>query len=118
MQTITMPKPLRGLFVMLLAALLVGCRPADPPAAASKGFPAPRTVVVWISIDGLRPDYLDRAPTPLFHQFMREGAFSRQLVTITPSLTFPSHVSEATGVPADGHGIPANDFYDSATRQT
>ena len=110
-----MRRRIHFLLVGLLALLLARCRPAHP--AASSALPPPRAVVVWISIDGFRPDYVDRASTPLLHQFMREGAFSRQLVTITPSLTFPSHVSEATGVPADRHGIPANDFYDSATRQ-
>jgi hypothetical protein len=40
------------------------------------------------------------------------------LVPVTPSITFPSHVSEATGVRVAQHGIPNNVFYDSATRQT
>ena len=75
---------------------------------------------MWISIDGCRGDYVDRVreQTPTFHRLMREGAYSQQLMTITPSITFPSHVSEATGVPVAQHGIPNNVFYDSVTRQT
>src|SRR5437764_5993639 len=99
---------------LLCAASFTACRHHNPATIAP--FPG-RTVVVWISMDGVRPDYLDRAATPLFHRLIGEGWYSKQLITIVPSLTFPSHVSEATGVPAAVHGIPANDFYDTATRQ-
>jgi predicted AlkP superfamily pyrophosphatase or phosphodiesterase len=105
-----------SLLLVLLGLLAAGCKPQHQPAASS-ALP-PRTTVLWISIDGLRWDYIDRAPTPFFHKLMAEGAYSRQLTTITPSLTFPSHVSEATGVPASMHGIPANDFYDMATHRS
>jgi hypothetical protein len=74
-------------------------------------------VVVWISIDGLRPDYVERANAPLLQRLVREGASTRQLIPPTPSLTFPSHVSQATGVPPGVHGIVGNAFYDVATRQ-
>src|SRR5439155_14532233 len=77
-----------------------------------------QTVVVWISIDGFRGDYVDRVETPTFHRLMREGVYSHELIPITPSITFPSHVSEATGVRVAQHGIPNNVFYDTITRQT
>lgn len=77
-----------------------------------------RKVLVWISIDGLRPDYLDRAETPFFDRFMKEGAWSKELKPVFPSLTFPSHVSQATGVKPEAHGITKNSFYDAATRET
>ncbi len=99
--------------VVLMMVLAGGCRAANEHASEPTG----RTVVVWISIDGFRHDYADRAKTPFLHKLMREGAYSRDLVTITPSLTFPSHVSEATGVPVAEHGIPANDFYDSSVKK-
>jgi hypothetical protein len=98
-----------------LIALLVwscGCSHGSP---ASEHQAVGRTVVVWLSLDGFGPDYFDRAPTPALHRLLAQGAWSRHMTTITPSLTFPSHVSEATGVTADLHGIPANDFYDAAT---
>ncbi len=34
-----------------------------------------------------------------------------------PSLTFPSHSTEATGVPAGVHGITSNKFYDMTIGQ-
>ena len=75
----------------------------------------PVTAVFWISVDGFRPDYLDRAETPFFDRILAEGAYSREHQVVFPSLTFPSHVSQATGVPVREHGIPMNRFYDSET---
>jgi predicted AlkP superfamily pyrophosphatase or phosphodiesterase len=49
---------------------------------------------------------------------MQEGAYTKQLTPAFPSLTFPSHTTEATGVYVDGHGIPGNAFYDTSTGQT
>lgn len=71
-----------------------------------------RTVVVWISIDGMRGDYVERTKTPFFHRLMKEGAFTRQLAPIFPSLTFPSHVAQVTGASVNRHGIIANAIYD------
>jgi predicted AlkP superfamily pyrophosphatase or phosphodiesterase len=97
------------LFVLLvaLASVAGGCATSNPE----------RATVVWISIDGLRPDYLDRAKTPLLNRLVREGASTRKLIPPTPSLTFTSHVTQATGVGVAHHGIPGNAFYDTATKQ-
>src|SRR5437667_5860412 len=96
----------RRIVGLLLVALFIG------------GCQQSHSVVVWISIDGFRGDYVDRVDTPTFHRLMREGVYSQWLMTITPSITFPSHVSEATGVRVAQHGIPNNVFYDTITRQT
>lgn len=71
-----------------------------------------KAVVIWISIDGVRPDYLERSETPFFDRMMSEGAYSLALEPVFPSLTFPNHASQATGRNVDGHGIPMNAFYD------
>jgi hypothetical protein len=76
-----------------------------------------RAVVVWLSIDGVRGDYLDHASTPNLERLVAAGASSRQLIPVFPSLTFPSHLSQATGRPVSGHGIPANGFYDGLIGQ-
>ncbi|HEX8522320.1 MAG TPA: nucleotide pyrophosphatase/phosphodiesterase family protein [Tepidisphaeraceae bacterium] len=78
----------------------------------------PRTTVIWISIDGFRHDYPEKAKTPFLHELMGRAYYSRAMTPITPSITFPSHVSEATGVTVDRHGIANNDFYDTETRQS
>lgn len=76
--------------------------------------PAGKNVVLWISIDGCRGDYVDRGQSPFLKSLMEHGKYTQQLVPIFPSLTFPSHTSEATGVPAGTHGIVSNKFYDAS----
>jgi predicted AlkP superfamily pyrophosphatase or phosphodiesterase len=80
--------------------------------------PAGQNTVVWISMDGVRSDYLDRTTLPFFARVMKEGAYSRRFRPVFPPITFPSHSSEATGVSVEHHGITGNSFYDTATRQT
>lgn len=75
-----------------------------------------RHTVVWISVDGLRGDYINRGDFPFFARLVREGATTSHLRPVFPSITFPSHCSEATGVSVERHGITANTFYDTATK--
>ncbi len=97
------------LFVFVMAGFL----PLNSMSFAADD--APRNVVVWISIDGVRGDYFGRSETPFFDRMMREGVYSLALAPVFPSLTFPNHVSQATGATVDQHGIPMNAFYDRAT---
>lgn len=82
------------------------------PAQSGEALSEPRTVVVWVSMDGMRGDYVDRAAAKFCHRLMAEGAFSRELVPVFPSITFPAHVSQATGASVNRHGIIANAIYD------
>src|SRR5690554_1798607 len=70
----------------------------------------PKRTVVWVSVDGVRPDYVRRGNTPTLRRLMREGAYTEELIPVFPSLTFPSHVSLATGVKAGKHGVMGNSF--------
>lgn len=100
----------RSALGLLLAAVfaVIGCQSRTP-----KGT----TTVVWLSVDGLRGDYVDRAHPPNLSRLAREGASTRELVPIYPSKTFPNHIAQVTGVRADRHGIPANVFWDRERRQ-
>jgi predicted AlkP superfamily pyrophosphatase or phosphodiesterase len=68
-------------------------------------------------MDGFAGDYLGRVPMPFFERLMKEGAYSKEFQPVFPSLTFPSHCSESTGVAAGRHGIVANAFYDRETKK-
>lgn len=92
-----------GLLLLLVLALASA-------GAAAAGAP---TVVV-LSLDGVRADYPDRGELPAFARLAREGARAEKLVPPFPPITFPSHVTLATGAPVDRHGIVANDFVDRA----
>jgi predicted AlkP superfamily pyrophosphatase or phosphodiesterase len=90
------------------------------PAVNSDQKPAAqdqaKNAVLWISVDGFRGNYVDRGETPYLQSLMKHGAYTKQLVPVFPSLTFPSHVSESTGVLPGVHGIVSNKYYDTATR--
>ena len=73
---------------------------------------------MWISIDGFRHDYMERFHPPTLSRLAAEGAFTLHETPVFPSLTFPNHVSQVTGVTVDGHGIPMNGFFDEADGQT
>jgi predicted AlkP superfamily pyrophosphatase or phosphodiesterase len=88
---------------------------ATPTDAAKAAAPAQsgKTVILWISVDGFRGDYIDRGLTPFLSSLMEHGIYTKQLTPVFPSLTFPNHVSEATGVLPGVHGIVSNKFYDT-----
>jgi len=100
---------------LLAALLLFACTPAVEPASQIRAPNDPaRPTVIAISLDGVRFDALDRSDLPSFARVRSRGASASRLLPPFPSLTFPSHVTLATGAPADVHGIVANRFYDRA----
>ena len=64
--------------------------------------------VILVSIDGLRPDAIDRFNAPTFQRLMREGSYSMLARTILPSSTLPSHTSMLSGEPPEQHGVTWN----------
>ncbi|MCB1091884.1 MAG: alkaline phosphatase family protein, partial [Verrucomicrobiae bacterium] len=80
---------------------------AEPEPVAGDG---PK-VVLWISISGFRGDYIgDNTETPFFDKMIQEGAVTDKLRPNFPCVEFPAHVSLATGVLVDKHGIPLDRF--------
>ncbi len=80
---------------------------AEPTAAVG--------TVLLVALDGFRGDYLNPEDTPNLWNLLPQAAWSQQLTPPFPSLTFPSHVTLATGRSVSGHGIPSNQFYDAET---
>ncbi|CAG0972688.1 ectonucleotide pyrophosphatase/phosphodiesterase family member 6 [Myxococcaceae bacterium] len=76
--------------------------------SASAGEPR----VILISLDGVRADTPDRFELPGLARLEREGLRAARLESVFPSITFPAHVSMASGAPVDRHGIVANAFLD------
>ncbi len=98
--------------ILAIGAGLGGARWMHDRAVESSA----RNTVVWISIDGLRGDYVRRGELPFFARLIREAATTEKLRPAFPSTTFPSHSAQATGVAAEMHGITGNSFYDSSRR--
>lgn len=77
-----------------------------------------RRFAVVVSIDGLMPDYYQRADelgldVPNLRRLMAEGVHAR-VVGVLPSVTYPSHTTLITGVPPRVHGIFDNRILDPA----
>ena len=95
-----------------------GERASRPAVGASRGggydppMLAELSVVILLSLDGVRHDYLDRDALPAFARIEKEGLRAEGMLPVFPSSTFPSHVSLATCAPVDRHGIVANTFVD------
>jgi len=98
--------PALGSLLLLLLVAVSG-------VAAERGEIGERPpVVILLSLDGVRHDYLDRGGLPALERIGRSGARAEGLIPIFPSSTFPNHVALATGTHADRHGIVANRFHD------
>lgn len=102
------------LSLALLPATIVivsACSPRYVKSAAMDltGMSAPAASVtrnvVLVSIDGLRPDAIDRFRATTLQRLVREGSSSMTARTIIPSTTLPSHTSMLSGEPPDEHGV-------------
>ncbi|KAI8896014.1 alkaline-phosphatase-like protein [Globomyces pollinis-pini] len=70
-----------------------------------------KQLVVLISLDGCRPEYLTRGLTPTLSKWAKNGV-SANMLPAFPSITFPNHYSLVTGLYPESHGIVGNVFYD------
>jgi predicted AlkP superfamily pyrophosphatase or phosphodiesterase len=107
------------------ALALAGCAyPYTPPALSPVTQPAPPAtgalaatearapVTILVSIDGFRPDYLDRGVTPYLSHLAATGVTAPMRPSF-PSKTFPNHWTLVTGLRPDRNGIVANTFEDA-----
>ena len=74
-------------------------------------------LLVVISVDGLRPDYVTEAEAhgtkvPNLRRFLKEGTYAQRVVGVVPTVTYPSHTTLMTGVWPAKHGIFANTMFD------
>ena len=98
--------------LMLLAQ---GCAPspaAPPPASSGRVGATAVTPTILISIDGFRPDYLDRGVTPVMSR-LAAGGLRASMRPSFPSKTFPNHYTLVTGLRPDRNGIVANKMEDA-----
>ena len=70
-------------------------------------------VTILISIDGFRPDYLERGITPHLSALAAAGIYGPMRPSF-PSKTFPNHWTLVTGKTPDHHGIVGNTMQDAA----
>ena len=93
--------------IRIIAFLLAAIGLAMPALASVEDRP----VTILISIDGFRPDYLDRSITPRLSKLKADGVFAPMRPSF-PTKTFPNHYTLVTGLRPDHHGIVGNNMID------
>ena len=66
--------------------------------------------VVFIMLDGVRPDALSAANCPTLNSLIERGTSTMQARSVMPSITLPCHTSIFHSVPPTRHGITSNTF--------
>lgn len=107
------PSPRRHLtWRSILAPLgLCGCLLAGLLTPACQAAPD-SPILILVSLDGWRWDYLDRADTPRLKALADAGVRADGLVPSFPSKTFPNHYTIVTGLYPAHHGIVSNNMLD------
>ncbi|KAE8745674.1 hypothetical protein FOCC_FOCC007675 [Frankliniella occidentalis] len=70
-------------------------------------------MVLVISMDAFKPDYVDDCLTPTIVKLRSSGAFAPFMKNVFPTKTFPNHHSIATGVYPAVHGVLDSTVYTS-----
>lgn len=83
--------------------------------AAQKPIKDLRPTVILVSIDGFRPDYLEKYRPPTLNRLAREGTRAKFMTPSFPTKTFPNHYTIATGLYPENNGIVENNIYDFGT---
>lgn len=102
------------LVAAFLAAGLQACvtQPLEAPkTVAVTPAEARKAITILISIDGFRPDYLNRGVTPNLNA-LAEAGISAAMRPSFPSITFPNHWTLVTGLRPDRNGIVGNRMED------
>jgi len=92
----------------LLAFALSACAHSDAPQSEAVAGPP---ITILISLDGFRPDYLDRGQTPTLSRLANEGVRASMRPSF-PSVTFPNHYTLVTGLRPGRHGLINNRMED------
>jgi len=66
--------------------------------------------VIFVMLDGVRPDAIDSVTTPNLHALCQRGAYSLRARSVMPSITLPCHMSIFHSVPPERHGVVTNDW--------
>jgi hypothetical protein len=95
---------LKGLITLFLAAALLGllqCRDFNKIEI--------RHVVV-IGVDGMSPDGIRKAATPVMDSLMRGGAYTLHARGVLPTSSSPNWASMISGAGPEQHGVTSNDW--------
>ena len=93
----------RSFLAALIVCALASCRAAAP-------LPPEQAILILISIDGFRSDYLEKLQPPTLLRLAAGGVSADGLIPQFPSKTFPNHYTIVTGLTLAHHGIISNNM--------
>jgi predicted AlkP superfamily pyrophosphatase or phosphodiesterase len=91
--------------VLFVACAILTCAPQQQAASSDP-------ILVLVSFDGWRWDYMDRYGARNLQTLASRGARARAMIPSFPVLTFPNHYTIVTGLRPEHHGIVANSMRD------
>ena len=97
--------PIRG--VPLVVALLASL--AGATCAYADSAPKARHVII-IGVDGLSPDGVMKADSPVLHDMMKQGSWSLHARGVLPTTSGANWASMIDGVGPEQHGVTSNDW--------
>ena len=92
-------------WIALLATITSACAHLAPRSAE-------QPLLLLVSIDGFRWDFLSRGETPNLDSLVARGTGAGKLIPSFPTKTFPNHYTIVTGLYPEHHGLIANNIYD------
>jgi predicted AlkP superfamily pyrophosphatase or phosphodiesterase len=98
-------------FIALVLPIIAAC--ANAPAPSTTASASPDRVVLLVSLDGFRADYIHRPAAARLRALAASGVRAERLIPVFPSKTFPNHYTIVTGLYPEHHGIIANSMYDA-----
>lgn len=93
-------------FFIIFFFVVAACKPTQKLSNEKE-----EPVVLLISIDGFRYDYMKKIKTPGINE-ISIGVEADWMIPSFPSKTFPNHYTIVTGLYPEHHGIVANTMYD------
>jgi predicted AlkP superfamily pyrophosphatase or phosphodiesterase len=96
---------------LLIFTLLI-CACSSSSVTSINPAQSPKPLTLLISIDGFKPEYLQKEVAPNLFKLAQNGATTKGMLPVFPSVTFPNHFSMVTGLYPDHHGIVNNAMKD------
>ncbi len=92
-----------GIAILVVGLIILSLNPAISQTAK-------RPVLLVLSMDGFRWDYVNHATTPTLDSIAKIGV-TGVIKPSFPSKTFPNHYTMATGLTPNSHGLLFNTFF-------
>ncbi|HVU56595.1 MAG TPA: alkaline phosphatase family protein [Puia sp.] len=100
-------KPLLHLLALIF---IIGINSSNAQTAGATTWPQGIAHVIVVGCDGMSPDGIRTAPTPVMHRLIRDGAVKWNVRTVYPSVSSPNWASMIMGAGVEQHGVIDNDW--------